>query len=59
MMVEGLGSLPLSPAALGGLVSLEVSFPADALQPILGLIWYASLSSVKDDDNEELAPHTH
>jgi hypothetical protein len=53
VVVEGLGSLLLSPAASGGAVS-EVLLPAGAVLPSPSLLWDGSLSS--DDDDEVLAP---
>jgi hypothetical protein len=53
MLVEGLGSLSLSPVALGG--PAEVPRADDALTAP-SLLWVASLDSEKDSDDEELAP---
>jgi hypothetical protein len=57
VVVEGLGSLSLSPAATGGTVS-EVSPPVGAMLPARVLLWDASLSSDEDEDDEVLAPRT-
>jgi hypothetical protein len=55
VVVEGLGSLLLPPAASGGAVS-EVLLPAGAVLPSSSLFWDGSVSS--DDDDEVLAPQT-
>jgi hypothetical protein len=57
VVVEGLGSLSLSPAAMGGTVS-EISPPVGAMLPAPVLLLDASLRSDKDEDDEVLALQT-
>jgi hypothetical protein len=57
VVVEGLGSLSLSPATSRGSIS-EVPIPAGTTLLPSSLLWEASLSSDEDDCDEVLAPHT-
>jgi hypothetical protein len=56
VVVEGLGSLALSPATSGGSI-FEVPIPASTALLPPSLLWVASLSSDEDDCDEVLAPH--
>ncbi|KAK1644447.1 hypothetical protein QYE76_062252 [Lolium multiflorum] len=57
VLVEGLGSLSLSPLPVASDGPVEVSC-ADAMMPAPSLLWVASLGSDDDDDDEVLAPQT-
>jgi hypothetical protein len=53
VVVEGLGSLSLQPAASDGHLS-EVPIPASAMLPTSSQLWVASLSSDEDDEDDEV-----
>jgi hypothetical protein len=55
VLVEGLGSLSMSPVASGG--PAEVPCADEALKAP-SLLWVASLDSDEDDDDEELVPQS-
>jgi hypothetical protein len=57
VVVEGLGSLSLLPAALDDAVS-EMPLPHGVALSAPSLLWVASLSSDEDDDDEVLVPQT-